>query len=588
MPRAVLPVPGQTGRAVLAGLVAAVLVLVCGAPYWREHVLAAALICAGCAGFGAAGGLLVGSDDSRRRTGVLLLLGSVCGSLAWLASWNTGIWPMISFYGQGALYVLAGCAVLLYPSRRPTGRPERAWVVYGIVVLIVGQLAVQAVSRPEWNGLDPDVVWPNVASERWIFDTTILVVIGGQLVLVVWYLVLLVRRARLLSGLERPGVLPVLLATGVTGGAAAVLTVQNDAWTNLDALLSFYVLFDTIAIAIPLAVLSGALRERWREVEAPNRVVRMTSMTTSVATVRDALASALRDPTLELLFWAPAEQSYVDRAGRLVSRPIDRPTTTGRWWVEARTDERLPLALVALDEALRLRPAMVDAVLRAGSQALLTAQLQAVATAHLKQVLAAQARVEERETAERQRLENDLREGAQRQLVALSARLDRLAAGGGGLPEAVRTVAVSCRDEVRETIDDLRALARGLHPPVLRTDGLGAALDAVAERLGLTVDLAVHTGRQSSAVEATAYFALCEGLTNVAKYAPDARVRIEVVEADGWLHGTVADDGPGGARVVPGGGLAGIAERIRALHGWSVVESSVGAGTRLRVSLPCD
>ncbi|SHM97817.1 sensor histidine kinase [Cryptosporangium aurantiacum] len=586
VPRSVLPVPGQAGRAVLAGLTTGVLALVCGAPYWREHVLSGLLTCAGCAAFGAAGGLLVGTGDRRRRTGVLLLVGSVCGSLAWLASWNSGIWPMISFYGQGALYVLAGCAVLLYPSGRPTGRPERAWVLYAIVVLIVGQLMVQLVSRPEWNGLDPDVFWPNLASERWIFDRTIGVVIAAQLVLVVWYLVLLVRGARRLSELERPGTLPVLLATGVTGGAAAVLTVQTDAWTDLDALLAFYVSFNAIAIAIPLAVLSGVLRERWREVEAPNRVVRMTSATTSVATVRDALASALRDPALELLFWAPAEQSYVDRAGRLVRRPVDRTATTGRWWVEARTDERLPLALVALDERLRLRPAMVDAVLRAGSQALLTAQLQAVATAHLKQVLAAQARVEERETAERQRLQNDLRDGAQRQLVALSAQLTRLA--DNGLPEPVRLVAVSCRDEVRATIDDLQALARGLHPPVLRTHGLRAALLGVADRLGLAVDLAVDTGRQPPAVEATAYFALCEGLTNVAKYAPDARVRIEVAEVGGWLHGTVTDDGPGGARVMPGGGLAGITERIRALHGWATVESAVGAGTRLRVSLPCD
>jgi len=581
--RGVPPVPGQAGRAALAGLTAGLLAFVCGAPYWCEHIPAAIVTCGGCAGFGVAGGLLAGSSDSRRRTGLLLLLGTVCGSLAWTVAWNSGVWPVLSFYAQGAFYLLAGCAVLFYPDGRLTDRPERAWLSFGFLTLIVGQLAVQLVSRPEWNGLRPDVVWPNVATERWVFDRMIAVVVGCQLVVAAWYIVLLIRRGRRLSSLDRPAALPVLLVTGLFGVCAVVLTFQTESWTDLDALLSGYFVLNGLAVLVPLTVLSGALRDRWREVDAPSRVVRMTSATTSVATVRDALAAALRDPTLRLLFWVPAEQRYVDRSGGLVAPPA--AAGGGRWWVEARTDERQPLALVELDGRLRLRATMVDAVLRAGSQALLTAQLQAAATAHLEQVLAAQARVEERETAERKRLEQDLREGAQRQLTALSRQLDRLAREG--LPEPARAVAVACREEVLATLADLEALARGLHPTVLRTDGLAAALDEVAARLGLAFQLAVDAGRKAPTVEATAYFALCEGLTNVAKYAPDAHVRIEVTEADGWLHGIVADDGPGGATLVPGGGLAGIDDRIRALHGRTVVDSHAGGGTRLRVSLPC-
>ncbi|TQS40637.1 sensor histidine kinase [Cryptosporangium phraense] len=573
-------VPGQAGRAAFLGLVVGLLTFVCGAPYWSSHLAAAALTCALSAGFGAAGGLLVDAGDGRRRVGVLLLAAAVCGSLAWTVSWNRGLWPQLSFYAQGAFYLLAGSAVLLFPGGRLTGRAERGWVLYSAVVLLGGQFVVALVSRPEWNGLHPDVVWPNLASERWVFDRAIQVVIAGQVVLAAWFVVLLVRRARRLSALDRPSVLPVLLVTGIFGVIAGVLTTHSDAWTELDALLSFYVVLTGVATAVPLALLSGALRERWREVDAPHRVVRMTSATTSVVTVRDALATALRDPGLELLFWVPAEQGYVDRAGRV--RP--ERTDTGRWWVEARTDERQPLALVDLDDGLRRRPGMVDAVLRAGSQALLTAQLQAVATAQLEQVLAAQARVGERETAERLRLANDLRAGAQRRLTALADHLGRLA--DAGLPDPPRSAAASCRDEVIATIGDLEALALGLRPPVLRTDGLGPALDEVAARLGLAVRFTVDARRKPPAVEATTYFALCEGLTNVAKYAPGAHVRVDVTEADGWLHGTVADDGPGGARVVPGGGLAGIDARIRALHGTTTLESHPGAGTRLAITLP--
>ncbi|MFG1926894.1 sensor histidine kinase [Cryptosporangium sp. NPDC048952] len=575
--RDVVPVPGQIGRALLAGLACGVLALACGAPYWRHHLAAALLTFVVSVAYGAAGGLFLGAGDQRRRAGELLLLGAVAASVAWVAAWNTGIWPLVSLYTQIASFVVTGAGVLCYPSMR---RAERWWVATACVALFGGEFAVELVSRPEWNGFAPDVVWSGFLADRALYDQVLPVVIGAQLAMAGWYLVLLVRRARRLSALDRPAAWPVLLATGVAVGSAVLALLDGDVWTDLEALLSFYFFINITSLAIPLAVLSGGLRERWREVDAPHRVVRMTSATSSVATVRDALAAALRDPRLRLLFWVPAERGYVDRRGQVVADPF---AADGRWLIEARVDERQPLALVELDDNLQLRKPMVDAVLRAGSQALLTAQLQAVATAQLKQVLAAQARVEERETAERRRLEQDLRDGAQRQLVALASRLDGLE----GLPEPARSVAASCHAEVLGTISDLEALARGLHPSVLRTDGLGAALDEVAARLGLAVQFSVDAGRTPPAVEAAAYFALCEGLTNVAKYAPGARVRIEVTEADGWLHGTVADNGSGGARVVPGGGLAGIDARIRALHGRTVVESEAGTGTRLRVSLPC-
>lgn len=576
--RAVLPVPGHTGRAALAGLGTGLLTFLCGAPYWWAHPGSAGVVVVGAGVFGAAGGLLLGAGDSRRHSGALLLVGAVFGAFAWLAIRNSGLWPPLAFYCEGVCLIATGAAVLAYPVGRLVDRADRYWVYAAFAVLIVGELLVELVSRPEWNGLSRDVVWPTLVPYRPLFEWAIGTVIVSQLVLAAWYLILLVRLGRRLPPTERPAAIPVLIGTGIAAIAVAA-AVRTEAFTDVEALLSLYVVQNTVSVVLALAVLSGALRERWREVDAPHRVIRMTAATTSVATVRDALAAALRDPRLRLLFWVPAEQSYVDRRGRLVADPSP---ADGRWLTEARIDDRQPLALVELDDGLRLRRTMVDAVLRAGSQALLTAQLQAVATTQLEQVFAAQARVEERETAERQRLENDLRDGAQRRLVALAGQLARLE-----LPEPARSVAASCHAEVLGTISDLEALARGLHPTVLRTDGLGAALDEVAARLGLAVQLAVDAGRKPPAVEATAYFALCEGLTNVAKYAPDARVHVEVTETDGWLHGSVADNGPGGARVVPGGGLAGIDSRIRALHGRTLVESEAGAGTRLRVSLPC-
>ena len=575
----------QGGRVLLAGLGCAVLSLGAGAPYWREHRIAAAITSLACVGYGASGALLATGDAGKRRTGQLLLLGAVCWPAGWLVAWNAGVGPVLSFYAQALVFVLVGAAILGYPGGRLRGWSEQAWVVAAFVILDVGQLWSQLVSKPEWNGLAREVIWPNFASRYGEFEFAYTVVSGGQIVLALWYVVLLWQRGRRLTGLDRHAVRPVLAAAGLGGIVAAATTSSAPAWTSLPALEEFYLYLGTAGLLIPIAVLFGALRERWRELSAPHRVVRMTSSRVSVPAVQAALAAGLCDPSLVLLLWVRAASSYVDQDG-IRHAPAD-PAPPGRWRISVQTDDddALPLAIVEVDEAFQQRPDLVEAVLRAGSQALLTAQLQAAATLHLNQILAAQARLEEKEQAERRRLEQDLHEGAQRQLGRLATQLETLIQTTSN--QTAQAVATACHREALATMADLQALANGLHPPVLRSDGLGPALDEVAGRLGLAVEFKVSDVRHPPAVEATAYFAFCEALTNVAKYAPAATVRIEVTAADGWLHGLVSDDGPGGARPVPGGGLAGIEDRARALHGWAALESADGGGTRLRVALPC-
>ena len=581
----------QSGRVGLAGLIAGLLVLVFGAPYWSDHPVHAAVASLACAGFAAAGGLLASGGGGRRLTGRLLLAAAFCWPIAWLIAWNHGVAPVVSFYGQGGFFVLAGAAILAYPAGRLAGR-ERAWVAAAGVVLIGGQLVIQLIARPQWIGLSPTVVWPNLASTPTVFHVAVKATAAAQVVLAVWFAALLWFRARWLSNLDRRVAVPVAVAAALLGLVTSIQSVvQSEAWTNLAALESFYFTQGVIALVVSAALVSGALRDRWWELHAPHRVVRAAASGTSVATVRAALADALRDPSLLLYFWAPSEAGWVDPSGRPApsdsagSEAESTAALTGRWRIPiAGDDGESPLALVEVDAALRLRPVLVEAVLRAGSLALLTAQLQAVANAHLAQVIAAQARLEEKELTERRRLEQDLHGGARHRLGELARRLDRLA----GLPAGpgLSAIAGACRDEVLATIGELEALAQGLLPTELREEGLGPALDAVVGRLGLTVGLAVSPGRLPPAVETTLYFALCEGLTNVAKYAPDAAVRIAVAVADDGLHAMVSDDGPGGAVIVPGGGLAGIEARTKALNGSTTLESAPGTGTRLLVSLP--
>ena len=572
------------GRALLTGVGCGALTFVAGLPYWCEHLPAALVSFLACLSCGSAGALLATGGGAFRRTGLLLVASAVCWPATWLVAWNAGAGPILAFYGQGLFFVLAGTAILSYPTGRLTGVAEWAWLGYAVAVLFGGELWVELVSRPEWSGLASDVVWPRVGlADSGTFHFAIDVVGGGQLVLALWYAALLWHRSRRLAGLDRPAVVPVLISAAVVGAVAAVLNSQDSSWTSLSGLESSYLAQGLVGLLVPSAVLFGALRERWRELSAPHRVVRMTSSRTSVASVRAALAAGLRDPSLVLLFWVAEENSYVDQHG--ASHSANEPGPDGRWRIEVQTEDAQPLAIVETDEEFRQRPELVEGVLRAGTQALLTAQLQAAASLHLDQILAAQARLEEKAQAERSRLERDLNEGAQRRLDTLAAQLETLVQTTSD--RAALAVAVACHSEALATITDLQGLASGLQPLVLRSNGLGPALDEVAGRLGLAVELAVSDVRHPPAVEATAYFAFCEALTNVAKHAPEAAVRIEVTAADGWLHGMVSDDGPGGARSVPGGGLAGIEDRARALHGWAALESTEGSGTCLRVALPC-
>lgn len=578
-----VPVLGhQAVRVLLCALTSGALVAVSGAPYWRTHPVRGLVAGLACAGFAAAGALLASGDARRALTGRLLLAAAFCWPFAWLVSWDSGPGPALSYLCQGGFWVLAAAAILSYPTGALVARRYRVFVTGSAAVMTGGGTVLLLVSRPEWLGLPTGVAWLGVLAQKDVFEFWIGVLAVAQVVLAAWFTVLLWMRARWLSSLDRRIAVPVLLAAAVLALASSVRAfVDTSAWINRADLQAFYFSQGVIALVVSVALVSGALRDRWWELSAPHHVVRVTSSGTSVATVRVALAQALRDDRLRLYFWAPVENGWVDVTGQPA---VPGAAVENRWRI-AVDGHQHPLAIVEVDAALRNRPLLVDAVLRAGSPALLTAQLQAAATANLTQVLAAQERLAERELAERQRLEQELHDGAQRRLDVLARQLHGLTDRTSD-PVVLR-FAGEFRQEVLATVGELEALARGLLPAALAERGLGPALETVAARLGLAARVDACPGRFPPAVEATLYFALCEGLTNVAKYTVDASVDVRVSVSHGWVSGLVADDGPGGARARPGGGLAGIVDRARVLSGWAAVDSSA-AGTLVAVHLPLD
>jgi signal transduction histidine kinase len=185
------------------------------------------------------------------------------------------------------------------------------------------------------------------------------------------------------------------------------------------------------------------------------------------------------------------------------------------------------------------------------------------------------------------RLERDIHDGPQQRLVRLAMDLGRAEQQFSSDPEMARKTVAEALTQTRETLDELRALSRGIAPPILVDRGLQAALTALAGRCTVPVDLdAPQIERLDPAVESTAYFVVAEALTNVAKHSQASEVQVSVQRLATGLLVTVSDDGVGGASLAKGHGLAGLDDRVRAAGGVLAVESPAGGGTRLTAALP--
>ena len=186
----------------------------------------------------------------------------------------------------------------------------------------------------------------------------------------------------------------------------------------------------------------------------------------------------------------------------------------------------------------------------------------------------------------RRRLERDLHDGAQQRLVALSLQL-QIVAGRLAPGSEAESLLGGARRELAAALQELRDLARGLHPATLTNHGLDVALESLAARATLPVVLDVTLCRRpAAAVEVAAYYVVCEALTNVAKYARADHARVSVTEAAGQLLVEVSDDGVGGADPVGGSGLQGLADRVAALGGRLAISAAQGGGTVVHARIP--
>jgi signal transduction histidine kinase len=189
--------------------------------------------------------------------------------------------------------------------------------------------------------------------------------------------------------------------------------------------------------------------------------------------------------------------------------------------------------------------------------------------------------------AERRRIERDLHDGAQQRMVAVAVTLGLAEARLASDPASAAQLIAQAREEAKLAVKELRELARGIHPAVLSDRGLYPALEALAARAPVPVQVRGEPGDAlAHEVEAAAYFVTAEALTNVAKYAQASEAFVHVVVEGDYLRVQISDDGVGGAEASPGGGLHGLHDRVDALDGRLDIDSPPGGGTTVTAEIP--
>ena len=337
-----------------------------------------------------------------------------------------------------------------------------------------------------------------------------------------------------------------------------------------------------LLLVLPAAILCAATLETAGTI---SRRLARRALARSAAggAVRDALAESLGDRTLAIAYWLPERGEFVDEHGH----PVELPEPgSGRSWTAVENGGRRVAAIVH-DAELEARPELVQAAATGAVLALENERLKADLHARLEELRHSRRRIVQASFEARRRLERDLHDGAQQQLVTLSIDLQLLRTKVAD--EEARALVDEAAEKLAAAVSELRELARGLHPAILTDRGLRPSLEALAARTPVSVELDVQVeGRLPSSVEAAAYFVCAEALTNVSRYAQAGRARVTLAQVDGALCVEIADDGVGGANPGKGSGLSGLKDRLGAVDGELSIDSPADGGTRLVATIPLE
>ena len=525
-------------------------------------------------------GLWVWKQRSAGNIGPLMVAVGLSALLKGLAFSNDSVVFAIASVGEVLIYAVLIHLLLSFPSGRLETRLDRLLVTIAYVNTTVVQLGVFLFTDPSKADPSNPLLIENSEAAKVLEAAQLDVSIAllGAVVAVLY------RRWR--SG--TPGRARVFAPIVAVGGLTflllmAALVVEQAGLSSDISDAQTLALFASIA-CLPFAFLVGLLRSRFSEADAISELLAQLGEGGGRGALRNALADALGDPTLELAYWVPDQDAYVDADGQAVR--VD-PAPAGKVsTIIEHEGERI--AAIVHSPGLAEERELVQTAGAAAGLTLRNERLDAELRAKVAELQASRSRIVQAGFEQRRRLERDLHDGAQQRLMALGIDLRMVRERIEHDPLGAAELLDGSLHELSEATAELRELARGIHPAVLTNRGLHAALKGLASRSPVPVELLqTPVDRLPPSVESAVYFVVAEALTNAARYSRAQTVTVGVVRDNGHVDVEVSDDGVGGADADQGSGLRGLGDRVAALDGRLELTSPQGLGTILRATIPC-
>jgi len=384
----------------------------------------------------------------------------------------------------------------------------------------------------------------------------------------------------------RRTLLPVAAVYIVTTVAATVLRVAENANVDANTLNRFAIAVGITRVAVPFGILAGMIAGQMFVGTALARLLRVLARHPGPSELERALAEALDDESLTIGYWLPDREIFVNGVGR----PIEvSDLDSSRVLTEVKQGPT-PVAAIMHDIALDDHPGMVEAAASASLLAFENTRLEAELRASIVELRSSQERIVTAADAERRRIERDLHDGVQTRLIAIRINLELLRGDDGTNPLTTTERFADLTEDLDGASDDLRRLARGIYPPVLRDRGLGDALQTVALHAPLPTQIESRSiVRYAAEVESAAYFCCLEALQNIGKHAGDGAVAtVQIWDGEDELCFEIADTGIGfdPETVSQGVGLVNMRDRLGALGGELVLDSTIGSGTTVSGRIP--
>ncbi len=535
-------------------------------------------------------GLVAWSLRPRNRVGLLMIgvgAGLLIGSHAF--EWRlaaVGFGPVVlDVVGiVGSLWPVVLLHLLLaFPGGLLVSRLDRVLVRLFYVVVPLAALLPLVFGSPGLGDVSQYLPVFDVVARAAGFTYLAFLAIGSGLVIRRWFLGGRARRrsmSPLLWAMGPYAVFLLLLYAALVLRALIWHVSSGDFWL---VLLDVSPLF---LAGVPAGFLIGLLRSGLDMSSVGDLVVKLSGGL-APEQLQPALAHALHDPSLEVAYWLPAQEWFADLEGRR----IELPTPDSEKAVSVLGDPAGPVAALVYDSSLVHEGQLVDTAAAAVRMALENARLQVQLRAQLDEVRQSRARLVEAADSERQRVERDLHDGAQQQLVTLllSLQATKTEAMRHSDPETARLVDANIA-ELKKALDELRELARGIHPTILTQAGLVPAIRSLTERCPIPVEVKGDLGdaRLAPPLETALYFVVAEAITNAVKHSKGRRMCVSLGRGASLAAIDISDDGVGGADLSLGSGLRGLTDRVAAVGGRLEVKSGQPGGTTIHAEVPCE